>query len=288
MLFGAGLFDPILSIGPLWLVGLVLIGLCLLARWGGSLLYRYQEKRVHGDAKVEGDAASDITGAIFGLLAFILAFTFAMAVDRFDTRRALVTEEANAIGTTYLRASLFDEPDRTRLQATLREYAGSRITPSGLWDHEMEQRAVLSQRLRERFWNETRAAILPYRESELASYFVDSANNMIDVGTKREVAGRAFVPSRILDVTLLYLLVACAMLGYLLGGAKGARRHASTVLLVLFVIVITLVVDLDRPRSGTIQVPQRAMEDLVASLDRDAVRNAATLPAQTSLLTAAR
>src|SRR6478735_6109188 len=107
MLRSASLFEPLLSIFPLWLVGLILIALCLLAREGGAWLYRRLERRLHEEAKVEGDTDSQITGTIFGLLGFVLAFTFSIALDRYDTRRGLVVEEANAIGTAYRRASLF-------------------------------------------------------------------------------------------------------------------------------------------------------------------------------------
>ncbi len=270
MLGGLSLSDPLVSIAPPWLLGVLLIAACLLAREAGSLLYRYVARRKGKEAKVEGEADTQVTGAIFGLLAFILAFTFSIALDRYDTRRGLVTEEANAIGTTYRRADLFDEPTRSELQATLRQYARTRVSPSGLWDHEMEARLRESAALREKFWAQARAAIMPVRDSERGSYFVESVNQMFEIGAQRELAGRAHVPSRILDVTLLYLLVSAALFGYLLRDSKGAHRHASTVLLVLFAIIIVLIVDLDQPRTGTIKVPQRAMEELVATLDKAA------------------
>ncbi|HEU4652222.1 MAG TPA: hypothetical protein VFS49_12485 [Croceibacterium sp.] len=260
------LFDPLLSIGPLWLVGLLLIAACLLAREAGSLLYHYVGRHKN-DAKDEG--ASEAIGATFGLLAFILAFTFSIALDRYDTRRVLVAEEANAIGTVYRQASLFDEPERSRLQEILRQYAHTRIAPRGLWDSEMEDHVRQSQTLRDKFWNEAREAILPVRNSEQGSYFVGSVTEMIEIGNQRELAGRAHVPSRILDVTLVYLLASAGMLGYM-RGKKGGRRQASTVLLVLFVIVIVLILDIDQPRAGTVTVPQRAIEDMTRSLDADA------------------
>jgi hypothetical protein len=280
MITRLGLFDPLLSIGPLWLAGLLIFFLCLLVRELGARIYRWEEKRLHEDAKVDGEADSQITGAIFGLLAFILAFTFSIALERFDTRRGLVVEEANAIGTTYLRASLFDEPGSSRIRATLREYAHSRISPSEHPAPAMAARLRRSRDLRDRFWEETRAAVYPVRQTEQASYFLETANNMIELATRREIAGRATIPSRILDVTLLYLFVSAGMLGYLLRGRKGARRNASSLLLFLFSVVMVLILDIDRPRSGTIQVPQLAMEELAASLDRDAARAAPAIPAE--------
>ena len=68
-----------------------------------------------------------VVSAVLGLLALMLGFTLAMAVDRYETRRALVLEEANAIGTTYLRAQLFGEPHRARLSKLLVEYNDNRL-----------------------------------------------------------------------------------------------------------------------------------------------------------------
>jgi len=273
MLSDLGLFDPLLFRFPLWLVAVTLVVLCVLAREVGSGLYRWRQKRRPDDAEASAeDAQSHVVGPMFGLLAFILAFTFSIALDRYDNRRRLVAEEANAIGTTYLRASLFDEPYRSQLQSALREYAHTRIATSGVWDVRMDERLAHTRALKDRLWALTREALLPIRETEQASYFVETMNQTLDVGTLRELAARNHIPTRILDVMLLYLLIASGMLGYVLQGKRGGRRQVSTVLLILFVIVITMILDLDRPQSGSIRVPQRALEELVAQLDRDAAR----------------
>src|SRR6186713_53623 len=68
-----------------------------------------------------------LVGSILALLAFLLAITMGMASDRFDTRRGLVLEEANAIGTTYLRAGYLPEPASTQIRELLREYAPLRV-----------------------------------------------------------------------------------------------------------------------------------------------------------------
>jgi hypothetical protein len=271
------LVDPLLTVGPIWLVGLIMIVLCLLARELGSLLFRYVGEKPAEDRKDDkDDDSSDFAGTTFGLLAFVLAFTFSIALDRFDTRRTLVGEEANAIGTTYRRADLYDEPVRSQMQQTLREYAHTRIAPAGTGDVEIEHLAAQSRALREKFWGEARAAIYPVRDTERGSYMVEATNEMMELGNRREVAGRAHVPSRILDVSLVYLLICAGMLGFL-RSKKGGARQGSTVVLVLFVFVLMLILDIDSPRNGTILVPQRAMEDMVQSLDALAAQPAPAL-----------
>src|SRR5687768_15219741 len=102
---------------PTWLLGLLLLAFALAAGYVSQLL------RLRGDRRREESGsglATDnqegyIVSGVLGLLALMLGFTLAMAVDRFDTRRLLVLQEANAVGTTYLRAQLLDEPHRARI-----------------------------------------------------------------------------------------------------------------------------------------------------------------------------
>ncbi|MBT2134431.1 hypothetical protein KK137_08815 [Croceibacterium sp. LX-88] len=264
------MIDILLFRAPLWLAGIILVLACILAREAGSLLYR----RVAGKSAKDEDneAVSHIVGAILGLLAFTVGFTFSIALDRFDTRRTMVAEEATAIDTAYQRASLLDDPDRTKLQGTLREYAHTRVAPDGVMDDQVEAELRKDTVLRQRLWDETRTAVFPFRQTDQASSLVEAINDALNVGVRREAAGRAHVPSRILDVMILSLLITAGMLGYLLRDTKGTKRHASTILLILFVIMLVLIMDIDRPRDGSIRVPQRALEELVKRLDSDAAR----------------
>src|SRR5262245_8635230 len=107
------IFEDWLSRSPLVLVAALLFGaMCAAAAIG--LLFR----RSHRETGVGGSDGGDdgyVVSAVLGLLALLLGFTFSLAADRFDTRRILVLEEANAIGTTYLRAQLLTEPHRARM-----------------------------------------------------------------------------------------------------------------------------------------------------------------------------
>src|SRR5436190_203648 len=152
--------DRILLGAPIWAIGLtlfvLLIGMMLL----GIAVRRRTERR----AASEGEDAQEgyiVSGAL-GLLALLLGFTFAMAVDRYDNRRSLVLEEANAIGTTYLRAQLLDEPFRSRLSRLLEGYTASRIRLATA--DSREQRAPLMARsddYQQPMWTETVAVGRP-------------------------------------------------------------------------------------------------------------------------------
>lgn len=109
---------------PLWCVFLVAVGLVRASVEAGFRLGRY--RNAIGVAKDEGPA-SGIVGATLALLAFLLTFTFGIAASRFEARRQGLLDEANAIGTTYLRAGMLPEPHRGEIQRLLRDYIEARI-----------------------------------------------------------------------------------------------------------------------------------------------------------------
>ncbi len=274
-----GILDTALSVMPLWALGIAIVLACLTMRALGTAIFHWRQRRVpEGSLKATSEAEGYIVPAILGLLAFVLGLTYSLALDRYDTRRVLVGEEANAIGTAYLRASLLDEPDSTRLRSLLRDYAHTRVAPRGRWDEAMEAQLVRSKAMRQEIWAEARQAIYPFRESELGSYLVDGINTAINTGVEREMAGYAHIPTRIIDNMFFYLMVASAILGYMLGQEKPLRRHSAFLLIVLFSFTIVLILDIDQPRSGTVIVPQGPMEELVAQMDRDAVAESRAAP----------
>lgn len=260
---------------PLWAVGLVIIAAGLLALEAGALVAHRQlasARNEKPELECQSEAQGYIISAIFGLLAFLLGLTFSIALDRYDSRRNWVSEEATAISTAYLRADLFDQHHAARLRSTLRDYARLRLVPDGISDRDLKQLQIKDAKLRRRLWIETRAAVMPIRETDQASYFVEAMNSALDVGTRRSLAGRTRIPSQILDMQFLYLVVAAGVLGYVLGIEKSGRRYASSLMILLFSLAFILILDIDRPRSGAIKVSELALAELVAEMEEDARR----------------
>ena len=253
---------------PLWLIGLVLIFVCVLAFEAGRLVRQRMARRLGFDGTIISDAEGYIIGAIFSLFAFMIAITYSIALERFDERWNLVVEEATSVSRLFLRAELLDEPMQTQLRSTLRDYARTRIAPHGVWNENIAAQLKRSHQLRQKLLDEARAAALPYRDSDLGSDLIEGMNDLLTVGTRRELAGAAHIPSRILNAMLLYLIVAAASLGYISTDRTKGLRVASTLLFALFAMAIILILDLDRPRSGSIEVPQTALVNLVATLDK--------------------
>ena len=101
-------FAGLLDATPIWLIGILVLGAMVLAGWAGRA---FAYLRGDPDGK-RPDVESHIVSGVLGLLALLLGFTFAIAMDRYDTRRALVLAESNAIGTSYLRTQLLEQPHR--------------------------------------------------------------------------------------------------------------------------------------------------------------------------------
>ena len=247
---------------PAWLVAIVVLAVMLLsAMLGRWVRRRRQDER--GDEEKDGEQL--IMSAVLGLLALLLGFTFALAIDRFDNRRAMVVEEANAIGTTWLRAQLLDEPHRTRISALLESYTENRLRLASTDD--VDRRLALldrSEQYQFELWRATAEALRPIRNTELASSFTDTMNNAIDIAAERKAARRAHVPPRVLSALLLYMAVSAFAIGYAVLGVR--VKWASVVLLVLVTLAYLLILDIDHPTRGGVREPQWAMEDLLASM----------------------
>jgi hypothetical protein len=211
---------------------------------------------------------STLQAALIGLLALLLAFSFAMAESRFDTRQRLVIEEANAIGTASLRSRLLPEPYHNQIMQTLRDYVDTRLAyhESSSFDPVINQVLVRTQTEQKELWSEAVAAVKTNPGSPLYALFISSLNDAIDLQAKRVAARENHVPQIVFG--LLFLVAATSMLLVGLGCGVGNRRHLPFTISVgiLISLVILVIMDLDRPRRGIIEVNQASMIALRESL----------------------
>ncbi|HXG80237.1 MAG TPA: hypothetical protein VNJ05_00385 [Sphingomicrobium sp.] len=268
------MLDPVIDNFPLWALTLLLFATCLVAGYLGTRLRRWKAvSQPPGEKEEKSDAEAYIIGSIFGLLAFFLAMTFSIASDRYSMRRDLVYDEANAISTTYMRLNLFDQPAAAETRELMRQYTHTRIAPDGLWGTDQASALKATRDARERAWARIRAALLPWRETDFASNILEPMNAAFDIGTKRELLGQTHIPTRIFDVLFIYTLVSAAVLGFVVGDGGRGRKLAAALLLWLYTMSFVLILDIDRPRAGKVTLSQAALEELAASMDRDAVQS---------------
>jgi len=243
---------------PLWALYIITAATVLLSAEAGWRLGNYRRQRPQHEKDAPVGA---VVGATLGLLAFLLAFTFGMAASRYDTRKQLVLQEANAIGTTYLRADMLPEPQRSEVRNLLHEYAALRV--GGVTSLMTPEAMAQSGALHDRLWADAVAVGMQSPNSIVVGLFEQSLNEMIDLDAARVAAGRNRIPDTIWLALYVVTILTMAAMGYQFG-LTGEHSWPVTILLVLvFTTVILLIADLDRPQEGLLKVSQQAMIDLI-------------------------
>jgi hypothetical protein len=245
-------------------IGILTFALMLAAAAAGRGVDHIQRRRrERAELESEPSIAQEgyLIGGVLGLLGLILAFSFGMALNRYEARRDLVTKEANAIGTAYLRTQLLDEPYRGHLSRLLTLYTENRIAfaTSGGAD-----RLARNDQLLTDMWTVVRAS----RESALAhgltTALLMTFNEVIDLDTERKIAWELRVPVEVLFLVLVLLVVTAGVVGHQVDGPRG--RRAALVLFAMTSLSIAIIADLNRPMSGHSRESQKAMRMLLQSL----------------------
>jgi hypothetical protein len=249
---------------PLWLTGTAILGGLLAFSLAGYSLRRIRDKRRPAVEEAESGQEGYLVSAVLGLFALLLGFTFALAVDRFDARRLLVRDEANALATTYLRAQLLEPEHRERISRLLLEYADNRLALAKAKPPVPAEMLAANERLVTRLWQATVAAFPSIRDYDFSSSFLDSMNTVINLDESRKAARLAHVPSAVFVVLAIYAASVAIVLGFVLTGVRG--RIAGVILLGLFTLSVLLIIDIDRPATGGIRESQAPMERLRASM----------------------
>lgn len=253
------LVERFIYFAPLPLIGLAILGFLVVAGASGNFGRRYRTTGI-GQDEVDRGQVSDVISAALTLLALLLGFTFAMAVDRYDKRRALVSEEATAIAATYLMAQTFDNPHRDHISNILVHYVDNRLAAAKSNDPD-QVRALLeeSEASQVQLWTAAMAAVGTVRD-DISSSFLQSARETIAVGSERVVVQQGHIPPRVYVVLFVYMAITVAILGF---AVSGASRYLMTgTLIVLLTLSMMLIIDLDRPTSSANVGSQRAMEAL--------------------------
>jgi membrane protein YdbS with pleckstrin-like domain len=206
-----------------------------------------------------------LVGSLLALMAFLLAVTMGMAADRFDTRRGLVLDEANAISTTYLRAGYLPQPYAAQSQALLREYVPLRVNVADR--QQLATNFARSTELHAELWAIAEDLARTTPDSVVLGLYIDSLNETIDLHSTRATAIiYARVPETVLFVLIIGAALTMGMVGYSAGLTRRRSPLGAVVLVVVLAAVLTLVVDLDRPRDGFLQVNQQPLLDLQKQL----------------------
>ena len=248
---------------PSWAVALLLFGVVGGACVLGAAVGRYLRR--HTD--VLREPIGVLQAALLGLVGLILAFGLSLAVGRYEARRSAVVAEANAIGTTYLRAQLIAEPARSRSLDLLRRYTDLSLRMS----HEVPNSASMKRTtaaqsvLQRRLWRLAGEAISAAPTASAPRLYVETLNEMIDQETVRVSALNNRVPGAVLGLEVIGAAVVVGLLALYLS-VLGRGLLAAIVAAGLVTMLLLVTFDLDRPTRGLIEVPATPLESLRASM----------------------
>jgi hypothetical protein len=247
---------------PLWALFIVILFVVLVSVEFGYRLGKYRRSRHEQEKEAP---LGTMVGATLGLLAFILAFTFGLAAGRFDARRQALLDEANAIGTTYLRAGMLPERGQ-QVRDLLRDYVAARL--EAVQAGKLAEGIRRSENVQQQLWTEAETVGQKNSNSIVVGLFVQSLNQMIDLHAARMQAGvRSRIPGAIWLGLFAVAALSLATMGYHAGLSGTRRSLAILAVAVTFSVVIELIADLDRPQEGVLRVSQQALLDVQRSMN---------------------
>jgi len=204
--------------------------------------------------KIEGLVA--VEGAVFGLMGLLLAFTFGSAAVRFETRRSLIVEEANDIGTAYLRLDLLPAEAQPKLRDAFRRYVDTRLAIYQGVPNIAAAKADLTRmaELQKEIWEGSVVACRESGSQASTMLLLPALNEMIDITTTRTVAVQTHQPA-VIFVMLALVMLACSLLA---GFGMSVGTSRSWLHVVCFAAVLTIafyvILDLEYPRVGVIRI----------------------------------
>lgn len=211
-----------------------------------------------------------IQGSLLGILALLLGFTFSIALTRHDARSSAVVDEANAIGTAWLRAELLPEADRALARELLLAYTDLRVeagTMTLVQDEERKQLIARSHAAASQLWRLAAGAAERDPNPVTTGLFLQSLNEMIDAFGRRDAALNRHVPEMVLFLLFGTFLMTGSVVGFTAGLGGHRAAFVTYIMVGLIVVLVFIIIDLDRPRRGLIQVSQQGLVELQQSME---------------------
>jgi len=198
-----------------------------------------------------------VEGAVFALFGLLIAFTFTSAASRYETRRDLIVQHANAIGTAWLRLDLLPEEVQPEIRKNFRQYMDALIkVPHLLVEDPSAHQQIAAQvfKFHDKIWQLAETAAPREGSPQVASLVLPALNEMFDLGSERYASALFHVS----EIILLFLVVLSLLASLLAGYAMGASKHRNLLHMLLFAALVSLtlfvIFDLEMPRFGFIRL----------------------------------
>lgn len=251
-------------------IGLLFACVIIVVALAIELGYRLGNTHSEQAKKEKEKITSHNSSAILGMLGFILVFTFGIVYSRYDSKKELVREEANAIRSAWLRSDFIPEQSRMETKALLKKYLDQRINlvTHDLNAEEVDKILIESTNLQYQIWdiaNKSKNEI----NSHLGALYVESLNEMFNVQALRIAVGmQSRVPNLIYVMLFSLVILGMFSFGYNVSVSGAGRRSWITPVMILtFSLVVTIITALDRPNISVLQVTQQPLKDVRVYMD---------------------
>ena len=217
-------------------------------------------------ADLQHASVGSVVGAAFGLLAFMMAFTFQMTAERYNARKELLLDEVTNIRTLYLQAGLIQEPIRSDTKKLLVEYVHLRVD-LGSDSTKLRYGLSRSQEILDMLWTFTETLASQDRSSEIYALFTTSVNKLFDNFNQRITMTFEYrLPEMILLILFIIAFLSMLVLGYQFGISGKGGLGINLLLAFIFAIVMMLILALDRPELGMSKLNQKPVITLQKQL----------------------
>ena len=229
--------------------------------WVGRILQGRKRNEKEGMISV-------ISGSILGLLSFILAFTFGIVSDRHDARKALIREEANQIGTVWLRSDFMPEPDCSTSRKLIKQYLGLRIRLlESANEANIDKSIAESNVVQDQLWSLAARHSSIDMKTDVAALYYEALNNLINIqGQRVAIAYQGHLPSGLWMSLYALLVLGMVSVGYYARIIESSKNFGVLILAFSFSLVIWIISNFDELQSKYFQISQQPLTDLQAKI----------------------
>src|SRR6267142_1460195 len=242
----------------------IIIALVLLMMTAAELGYRRGRKRaLRSNASISTSRAI-IKSALLAMVGLLLAFSYNMSANRYELRYSIVLKEANAMGTCWLRTGFLPEMPRGQARTLLRELVDVRLEHVRLATNQAgyDRTNLEMDRIQNQIWSVVEQAFNGSSEPVRLIPLVQAVNEMIDISGERKAADWNHVPAPVVVGLMICIVIASFLVGHSSGEAELRDWLMWSLFLALIAMVFYIMLDLDRPEHGLIQLNPAPLLDL--------------------------
>ncbi len=251
---------------PIWIVVVAILVLWFVA---SEIGFRLGSSRKADQAERRLAVATALKASVLGMVALLLGFSFSITSNRFSDRSRIVLEEANSIGTCYLRAGLLGESAKNRIRESLRRYTDARLEhfDKGLNPADYDRTLKLMREALNELWLAVSDSVKAEPDLVRTSQIVPAANAVIDLSATTEWATRNKLPGSVVVLLGICIVISGALIGHSSGETGKRNMGLWTALNILVVLIVFVILDFDRSRRGLIQIDHTPLVEARKSME---------------------